>query len=55
MPMMDMFYGGTALRMGQAHVCRWTDAILPLCSDAGDRLASPISPHRVPFEQASGA
>ena len=56
MPMMDMFDRGIALRMGQAHVRRWTDEILPLCSDPADPLAiDDLTTHRVPLEQAPQA
>ena len=33
MPMMEMFDRGIQLRMGQAHVKRWIDDILPLVLD----------------------
>ena len=32
MPMMEMFDKGVQLRMGQAHVRRWIDEIMPLLS-----------------------
>ena len=35
MPMMEMFDRGIQLRMGQAHVRRWTDDILPLVAGPG--------------------
>ena len=38
MPMMEMFDRGIQLRMGQAHVRRWSDAILPLLLDDADPL-----------------
>ena len=38
MPMMEMFDRGIQLRMGQAHVHRWTDEILPLLLDDADPL-----------------
>ena len=36
LPMMEMFDRGIQLRMGQAHVRRWTDEILPLVLDPSD-------------------
>ena len=36
--MMEMFDRGIQLRMGQAHVRRWTDDILPLLLDPADPL-----------------
>ena len=38
MPMMEMFDRGIQLRMGQAHVKRWIDDILPLVLDDADPL-----------------
>ena len=38
MPMMEMFDRGIQLRMGQAHVQRWVDDILPLVLDDADPL-----------------
>ncbi|WNB84362.1 zinc-dependent alcohol dehydrogenase [Cellulomonas sp. ATA003] len=56
MPMMQMFDKGLTLRMGQAHVKRWTDTILPLLTDPSDPLSVlDLRTHRVPLEQAPGA
>ena len=53
MPMMEMFDRGIQLRMGQAHVKRWVDDILPLLSDDSDPLgALDLTTHRVPLEEA---
>ena len=47
MPMMEMFDRGIQLRMGQAHVKRWIDDILPLVSD-DVRPARRPRPHDAP-------
>ena len=39
-PMMDLFDKGLTLRMGQAHVRRWTDDILPLVTQDDDPLGT---------------
>ncbi|MEO7979949.1 MAG: zinc-dependent alcohol dehydrogenase [Sporichthyaceae bacterium] len=53
MPMMEMFDRGIQLRMGQAHVKRWIDDILPLVSDDSDPLGVlDLTTHRVPLEEA---
>jgi threonine dehydrogenase-like Zn-dependent dehydrogenase len=38
MPLMEMFDRGIQLRMGQAHVRRWTSEILPVVNDSADPL-----------------
>jgi len=54
MPMMDMFDKGITLRMGQAHVKRWVDDILPLCADPADPLGVlDLQTHRVALEDAA--
>ena len=56
MPMMEMFDRGIQLRMGQAHVRRWTDALLPLVSDAEDPLGvRSLATHHLPLDQAPDA
>ena len=53
MPMMEMFDRGITLRMGQAHVKRWVDDILPLLSDPADPLGVlDLTTHQVPLEEA---
>ena len=53
MPMMEMFDRGVQLRMGQAHVRRWTDEILPLLLDPADPLgALDLTTHRLPLSEA---
>jgi threonine dehydrogenase-like Zn-dependent dehydrogenase len=53
MPMVEMFDRGIQLRMGQAHVRRWIDDLLPLVSDSGDPLGvTSFATHHLPLEQA---
>ena len=53
MPLMEMFDRGIQLRMGQAHVKRWVDDILPLVSDDADPLGVlDLTTHQVPLEDA---
>ena len=55
-PMMDLFDKGLTLRMGQAHVRRWTDDILPLVTDDADPLGTEdFATHRIPLEEAPEA
>jgi threonine dehydrogenase-like Zn-dependent dehydrogenase len=53
MPMMEMFDRGIQLRMGQAHVKRWIDDILPLVSDPADPMGVlDLTTHQVPLAEA---
>ncbi|MGH3401412.1 MAG: zinc-dependent alcohol dehydrogenase [Streptosporangiaceae bacterium] len=53
MPMMEMFDRGIQLRMGQAHVKRWVDDLLPLVSDSSDPLGvTNFATHHLTLEQA---
>jgi len=53
LPMMEMFDRGIQIRMGQAHVRRWTDDILPLVKDESDPLGVlDLVTHRLPLEDA---
>ncbi|MQA87090.1 MAG: alcohol dehydrogenase catalytic domain-containing protein [Streptosporangiales bacterium] len=53
LPMMDMFDKGVQLRMGQAHVRRWVDDILPLVSRDDDPLGTEdLATHRLPLHEA---
>jgi threonine dehydrogenase-like Zn-dependent dehydrogenase len=55
-PMMDLFDKGVTLRMGQAHVKRWADDVLPLLSGDDDPLGvDDLVTHRLPLEQAPHA
>ena len=54
LPMMEMFDRGVQLRMGQAHVRRWTDEILPLALDPADPLGTrQLVTHRLPLDRAA--
>ncbi|MGK5739572.1 zinc-dependent alcohol dehydrogenase [Micromonospora sp. URMC 103] len=56
MPLMEMFDRGVQLRMGQCHVRRWVDEILPLLSDEDDPLGvRDLRTHRVPLQRAPEA
>jgi threonine dehydrogenase-like Zn-dependent dehydrogenase len=57
LPMMQLFDKGVQMRMGQAHVRRWTDEILPLLAeDAGDPLGvDDLTTHQLPLAEAPGA
>jgi threonine dehydrogenase-like Zn-dependent dehydrogenase len=53
MPMMEMFDRGVQLRMGQAHVHRWIDDLLPIVSDETDPLGvRQFATHHLPLEDA---
>ena len=54
MPMMEMFDRGVQLRMGQAHVKRWIDDLMPMVRDGGDPLGVVgFATHHLLLEQAS--
>jgi threonine dehydrogenase-like Zn-dependent dehydrogenase len=56
MPMMQLFDKGLQLRMGQAHVKRWIDEILPLVTDDADPLGTEdFATHHLPLSQAPEA
>ncbi|MFI6780339.1 zinc-dependent alcohol dehydrogenase [Micromonospora sp. NPDC050276] len=56
MPLMEMFDRGIQLRMGQCHVRRWTDEILPLLSGDDDPLGvEDLRTHRLPLARAPHA
>ncbi|GAA0398052.1 glutathione-dependent formaldehyde dehydrogenase [Acrocarpospora corrugata] len=53
LPMFRMFDKAITLRMGQANVKRWTDALLPLVNDETDPLGvMDLTTHRLPLDQA---
>jgi threonine dehydrogenase-like Zn-dependent dehydrogenase len=53
MPMMEMFDRGLTLRMGQCHVKRWIDEILPLVIDDSDPLGTEdLATHVLPLDDA---
>jgi threonine dehydrogenase-like Zn-dependent dehydrogenase len=52
-PMMDLFDKGVTIRMGQAHVKRWVDEIMPALVSDGDPLGTEdLTTHPLPLEQA---
>jgi len=54
MPMMEMFDRGVQVRMGQCHVKRWIDDILPLVLDSSDPLATQdLATHVLPLADAA--
>jgi threonine dehydrogenase-like Zn-dependent dehydrogenase len=56
LPMMQLFDKGIQLRMGQAHVRRWTEALLPLVTDDDDPLGvEDLATHRLPLERGPDA
>ncbi len=57
LPMMQIFDKGLQLRMGQAHVRRWTDQIMPLLDPLGDDPlgVDDLATHKWPLERAPEA
>src|SRR5947209_8264533 len=52
MPMMEMFDRGIQLRMGQAHVKRWIDDLMPMVTDGSEPLGvQAFATHRLSLEQ----
>ena len=53
LPMMQLFDKGIQIRMGQAHVKRWIDDIMPLLTEDGDPLGTDdLATHRLPLAEA---
>ena len=53
MPMMEMFDRGAQIRMGQCHVKRWIDDVMPLVMDDSDPLGTlDMATHVLPLDQA---
>jgi len=52
MPMMEMFDRGLQVRMGQAHVKRWIDDILPLLVEDDVLGVEDLATHKVPLDDA---
>ena len=53
LPMMEMFDRGITMRMGQCHVKRWIDDIMPLVLDPGDPLGTEdLATHLLPLAEA---
>ncbi|MFF3855111.1 zinc-dependent alcohol dehydrogenase [Micromonospora sp. NPDC002575] len=56
LPLMEMFDRGVQLRMGQCHVRRWTDEIVPLLAGDDDPLGvADLRTHRMPLARAPQA
>jgi threonine dehydrogenase-like Zn-dependent dehydrogenase len=52
-PMMDLFDKGVTIRMGQAHVKRWIDDIMPTLTQADDPLGTEdLTTHQLPLDDA---
>ena len=53
LPMMQLFDKGVQLRMGQAHVKRWIDDLMPLLTDDSDPLGTEdLTTHRLSLDEA---
>jgi threonine dehydrogenase-like Zn-dependent dehydrogenase len=52
LPMLDLFDKGVTLRMGQAHVKRWIDDILPLLTDDDPLGTGDLGTHTMSLEDA---
>ena len=56
MPMMQLFDKGVQIRMGQAHVKRWIDDLMPLVTDDSDPLGTEeFATHHLPLSEAPNA
>ncbi len=56
MPMMQLFDKGIQIRMGQAHVKRWIEDIMPLVTDDADPLGTEdFATHKLPLSEAPQA
>ncbi|MDQ2852538.1 MAG: glutathione-dependent formaldehyde dehydrogenase [Actinomycetota bacterium] len=56
MPMMEMFDRGITMRMGQCHVKRWIDDLMPMVNDNTDPLGlTMLATHRVTLDEAPAA
>jgi threonine dehydrogenase-like Zn-dependent dehydrogenase len=56
LPMMQLFDKGVQIRMGQAHVRRWTDEILPLLEGDEDPLGvDDLTTHQLPLAEGPSA
>jgi threonine dehydrogenase-like Zn-dependent dehydrogenase len=53
LPMMELFDRGITMRMGQCHVKRWIDEMMPAVEDDSDPLGTmDMTTHHLPLEQA---
>lgn len=56
LPMMDLFDKGVTMRMGQCHVKRWIDDLMPIVEDPADPLGlESLATHRLPLDEAPEA
>jgi threonine dehydrogenase-like Zn-dependent dehydrogenase len=56
LPMMELFDKGVTIRMGQCHVKRWVDDIMPMLLDDADPLATnDLATHHMPLDDAPRA
>ncbi len=56
MPLMQLFDKGIQIRMGQAHVKRWIDDIMPLLTSDEDPLGTDdLATHKLPLDEAPHA
>jgi threonine dehydrogenase-like Zn-dependent dehydrogenase len=52
LPMMELFDKGIQIRMGQTHVKRWVDEIMPLLLDGDPLGTEDLATHRLPLDEA---
>jgi threonine dehydrogenase-like Zn-dependent dehydrogenase len=53
LPMLKMFDKGIQIRMGQAHVKRWIDQLMPLLADESDPIGvDDLATHHLPLSEA---
>jgi threonine dehydrogenase-like Zn-dependent dehydrogenase len=52
LPMMELFDKGVQIRMGQTHVKRWVEEIMPLLLDGDPLGTEDLATHRLPLEDA---
>ena len=52
LPMMELFDKGVQIRMGQTHVKRWVDEIMPLLLDGDPLGTEDLATHRLPLDDA---
>jgi len=56
LPLLEMFDKGISLRMGQCHVKRWVDDIVPVVMEDGDPLGlEGLATHHLPLAEAPAA
>ncbi|MGI9149594.1 MAG: zinc-dependent alcohol dehydrogenase [Chloroflexota bacterium] len=54
LPMLKMFDKGIQIRMGQAHVKRWIDQLMPLVTETSDPLGvEDLTTHKLPLAEAA--